>query len=398
MFALRRRLSISQIDHFLDIGIIKNYCKNNDSKSSPLKGLLDNAASFNDLNPSCPEQEWATLPYLEGTKIRKQGEFFRKEKHDARETSIILFPGQGTQYVGMTKNLMKFPIVQDLFELANYILKYDLQKLCLEGPKEKLDQTKYAQPAIMVASLAAIERLKEERPNAVDRCVATAGFSLGEITALVFAGALEFEKALQLVQIRAEAMQMACETYKGGMATVFLAPDSKLNYCLLKARQWATDKGDQMPECRIANYLNPGCKVIAGSISALDYVEKNYKEFNLKKVKRLPVSGAFHSELMRPAVQPFREALNSVKISDPVVTVYSNVDGKRYNSALHIKKQLPSQIVKPVKWEQLLHYVYERGADDYFPKSFECGPGQSLKAMLQKVNAKAWNYCYSIEA
>jgi [acyl-carrier-protein] S-malonyltransferase len=111
-----------------------------------------------------------------------------KPKKDPRESSIILFPGQGTQFVGMAKDLMKFPMAQDLFDLASYILKYDLLKLCLEGPKEKLDQTKYCQPAILVSSLAAIERLKEERPNAIENCVATAGFSLGEITALIFAG------------------------------------------------------------------------------------------------------------------------------------------------------------------------------------------------------------------
>ncbi|KAL3283900.1 hypothetical protein HHI36_018069 [Cryptolaemus montrouzieri] len=375
----------------------RNYCKDKKNSESPLKNLLDDSASFEDLNPKNLEQQWATLPYLQGTKIRKQGDFFKKEKHDPRETSIILFPGQGSQYVGMAKNLIKFPMVRDLFELASYILNYDLLKLCLEGPKNKLDETKYAQPAIMVTSLAAIERLKEERPNAVDNCVATAGFSLGEITALVFAGALEFEKALKLVQIRAEAMQLACEAYKGGMVTVFLSPDSKLNYALLKAKQWALEKGDEFPECKIANYLHPGSKVVAGSESALEFLEKNYGEFNLRRVMRLPVSGAFHSDLMQPAVEPFKEALKNMDVSLPIISVYSNVDGKRYTSAQHIRKQLPKQIVKPVKWEQLLHTVYERKPDDYFPRSFECGPGQSLKAILKKVNAKAWNNCFSIE-
>ncbi|XP_050500956.1 probable malonyl-CoA-acyl carrier protein transacylase, mitochondrial [Diabrotica virgifera virgifera] len=126
-------------------------------------------------------------------------------------------------------------MAKDLFELANYILGYDLLKLCLQGPKDKLDQTKYCQPAVMVASLAAIEQLKEERPNAIANCMATAGFSLGQITALVFAGALGFERALQLVKIRGEAMQLAGEAYKGGMATVKYGPDSKLNQACIKA-------------------------------------------------------------------------------------------------------------------------------------------------------------------
>lgn len=169
--------------------------RKNDVVESPLKKLLDESASFEDLNTSNPEQQWATLPYRRGTKIRKQGQYFvERFKQDPRETSIVLFPGQGSQYVGMGKELLKFPMTKDLFELASYILKYDLLKLCLEGPKEKLDQTMYCQPAIMVCSLAAIERLKEERPNAIDNCTGTAGFSLGEITALVFAGALGFER------------------------------------------------------------------------------------------------------------------------------------------------------------------------------------------------------------
>ncbi|KAG5887857.1 hypothetical protein JTB14_005623 [Gonioctena quinquepunctata] len=371
--------------------------KKDDPKESPLKKLLDESASFQDTKIG-KEQQWATLPYPDGTKIRKQGEFYRKAKKDPRDGSIILFPGQGSQYVGMAKNLMKFPMARDLFELANYILGYDLLKLCLEGPKEKLDQTKYCQAAIMVSSLAAIEQLKEERPNAIANCVATAGFSLGEITALVFAGAIGFERALQLVNIRGEAMQLASEAYEGGMLTVLYQPDSKLNYACLKAKEWAVDKGDSLPECRIANYLYPHCKVVSGSKSALEYLEENWKNFNLRKVKRLPVSGAFHSDLMLPAMETFKKSLEKSKIEDPIISVYSNVDGKKYRDAYHIKRQLPKQMVKPVKWEQLLHVMYERDPDEYFPRTFEVGPGTSLKAILKQVNAKAWTECYNITA
>lgn len=167
---------------------------------SPLKQLVENASSFQDIHPTSREQQWATLPYPRETNIHKATEQ-KKITKDPRESSIILFPGQGTQYVGMSKDLLKFPKARDLFELSNYILGYDLLKLCLEGPKDKLDQTKYCQPAVMVCSLAAIERLKEERPKAIDECVATAGFSLGEITALVFAGALGFERGIKLIFI-----------------------------------------------------------------------------------------------------------------------------------------------------------------------------------------------------
>ncbi|XP_048525849.1 probable malonyl-CoA-acyl carrier protein transacylase, mitochondrial isoform X1 [Dendroctonus ponderosae] len=385
----------------------KDDSKKGNETESPLKRLLDDSASFEDTKPSNPQQRWTTMPYPQasGTNTRRQGDSFHKAKKDPKDCSIILFPGQGSQYVGMAKDLQKFPMARDLFELASYILKYDLLKLCLEGPKKELDQTRYSQPAILVTSLAAIERLKEERPNAIKNCVATAGFSLGEITALIFAGALGFEKGLQLVQIRAEAMQLASETHQGGMLTVFYGPDSKLSFACKQAKQWAVDKGDNVPECKISTYLSPNCKVVAGSLmlhllppQAIEYLEANYQEYRLRKVHRLPVSGGFHSELMASAVEPFRRALNKAELQEPIVSVYSNLDGKRYRNVEHIKKQLPKQITRPVKWEQLLHVVYERNPDEDFPNTFECGPGQSLKAILKQVNLKAWTKCYSIEA
>lgn len=183
-----RNFTLSSVDSFCD----KSY----KITESPLKRLVENSSSFQDIHPATKEQQWATLPYPRDAKLHKHDDN-RKPKVDPRETSFILFPGQGTQYVGMARNLLKFPKARDLFELSNYILGYDLLKLCLEGPKSDLDQTKYCQPSVMVCSLAAIEQLKEERPQAIENCVATAGFSLGEITALVFAGALGFERGIQ---------------------------------------------------------------------------------------------------------------------------------------------------------------------------------------------------------
>lgn len=167
-----------------------------------------------------PEHLWETNPYQQDPTLKRRAEernqaaksvrsvmsatkvkqfnlqhynFFHRPTVDPKETSIIIFPGQGVQYVGMCKELLKFPLVKDLFDVASSILGYDLLKICLEGPQEKLNQTKYCQPAVLVSSLAAVEWLKEERPSAIEGCVATAGFSVGEITALVFAGALTYE-------------------------------------------------------------------------------------------------------------------------------------------------------------------------------------------------------------
>lgn len=193
-------VSTSQIIRNFTLSSAASFCdKSSKLTESPLKRLVENSSSFQDIHPSSKEQQWATLPYPRDTKFYKADEM-KKPKVDPRETSFILFPGQGTQYVGMAKNLLKFPKARDLFELSNYILGYDLLKLCLEGPKSDLDQTKYCQPSVMVCSLAAIERLKEERPKAIENCVATAGFSVGEITALVFAGALGFERGIKYIQ------------------------------------------------------------------------------------------------------------------------------------------------------------------------------------------------------
>lgn len=203
----------------------------------------------------------------------------------------------------------------------------------------------------MVSSLAALERLKEERPNAIDNCVATAGFSLGEITALVFAGALPFDKALRLVEVRAEAMQLASNQASGGMATVLYGPDTNMGEACSKAIEWCISKGVENPECRVANYLYPHCKVVAGNVEALQYLEANSKNLKLRRVKRISVSGAFHTDLMVSAVQPFVTALKKIRIQDPIISVHSNVDGKIYRNAGHILRQLPKQV-----WCWLKHH------------------------------------------
>lgn len=219
----------------------------------------------------------------------------------------------------MAKNLMAIPDARDMYELASEVLRYDLLKLCLEGPKNKLDKTIFSQPAIFVTSLASLEKLKEERPNSIENCTTTAGFSLGEITALVFAGAIPFDKGIKLVQIRAEAMQIASEANPGGMMTVLYGPDSDLSGACIKAKEWCLEKGVENPECCIANYLFPHCKVVAGSMEALNFIEINAKQYRLRRVKRLPVSGAFHTNLMSSAVEPFTKALKNIFIEKPLI-------------------------------------------------------------------------------
>lgn len=227
--------------------------------------------------------------------------------------------------------------------------------------------------------------------------MAAAGFSLGEITALIFAGAIPFDKGIRLIQVRAEAMQMASEATPSGMATVFYGPDSQLGKACERAVEWCLDKGVEEPECRIANYLYPHCKVVAGNIEALDFLEKHKDQFKLRRVHRLPVSGAFHTNIMQSAVEPFKRALRKIEIENPYIPVHSCIDGRPYKNAEHVLKQLPKQIIKPVKWEQLLHIVYERKQDAHFPKTFECAPGSTLTTILKQVNAKASDTAFVVE-
>lgn len=165
--------------------------------SKNIKDRLDNAATGADEYLTDPADVWSTKPYPKGSVIdrkRDQGRKVSQPRADVSQNTIILFPGQGAQYVGMAKDLVKIPEARDLFDIASEVLRYDLLKLCNEGPAEKLNQTRFAQPAIAVTSLASLERLTERHPSAINDCFATAGFSLGEITALIFAGAIAFDK------------------------------------------------------------------------------------------------------------------------------------------------------------------------------------------------------------
>lgn len=194
-----------------------------------------------------------------------------------------------------------------------------------------------------------------------------------------------------MVHVRAVEMQAASDKHKGGMATILYKSDksSQLKLACEKAREWCLDAGVDNPDCVIANHLFPQCKVISGNDEALRYISLNLKTYNLDKMKRIPAYGAFHSSLMQSAVQPFADKLKRIPIEEPIISVYSNSTARRYESPSHILKQLPKQIVEPVKWEQTMHVLYELKINNKFPETFICGPGTALKTILKQVNAKA---------
>ncbi|CAL8242081.1 unnamed protein product [Merluccius merluccius] len=290
----------------------------------------------------------------------------------------------------MGRGLLKYGNVKGMFAAAERILGYDLLSLCLHGPETELMKTVHCQPAVFVTSLAAVERLNHENPKAIETCVAAAGFSVGEFAALVFSGAMDFAKALYAVKVRAESMQAASERVPSGMLSVVGRPQAQYQQACLEALEHCQTLGMDEPICTVANYLFPDGRVIAGHQQALDFLQQNSRRLHFARCSRLPVSGAFHTPLMESACEPLREVLRQIEVRRPEINVYSNVDGKRYMHASHVRRQLAKQPVVPVKWEQTLHEIYKRTQGQGFPCTYEVGPGRQLGAMLQKCNLKAY--------
>ncbi len=290
----------------------------------------------------------------------------------------FLFPGQGAQAVGMAQQLYQtVPAAQQLFDQAAAILGYDLREVCDKGPVERLNSTVVSQPAIFVASLAALEGLRASGNTAEKDCVATAGLSLGEYTALVFAGAMSFEDGLRLVQKRGEAMQAASDATPSGMVSVLGLDRDKVEHLCAQAR----DKGVM----QVANLLCPSNIVVSGAIAACDEVERLAPSLGAMKTIRLAVAGAFHTDLMKPADQKLAAALESAKLQPPRIPVWSNVDAKPHTDPEQIRSLLVRQIVQPVLWEQTMRNLLAEGVDQFY----EIGPGRVLAGLLKRVQRSA---------
>ena len=288
----------------------------------------------------------------------------------------FLFPGQGAQYVGMAQALCaSLPAARKLFDEAANILGYDLLDICAKGPKERLDSTAVSQPAIYVASLAALESLRATEPGAEAECVATAGLSLGEYTALAFAGVLSFADGLKLVKTRGEAMQAASDATPSGMVSVLLLPVEKVEELCVKARSAGT--------MQIANLLCPGNTVVSGSKAACDEIEKLAAEAGAKTI-RLAVAGAFHTDIMKPADQALAAALDKAALNPARIPVWSNVDAKPHTDPAEIRALLVRQVLQPVQWETTMRGLLAAGVT----KFYEIGPQRVLAGLLKRVERK----------
>jgi [acyl-carrier-protein] S-malonyltransferase len=289
----------------------------------------------------------------------------------------FLFPGQGAQAVGMGQALAEtLPAARALFDEASSVLGYDLLAVCANGPAEKLNATDVSQPAIYVASLAALESLKASDPAAAEACAGTAGLSLGEYTALTFAGALSFADGLRVVQCRGRAMQAAADATPSGMLSVL-----GLERVQVEA---ICNEASQAGLIRIANLLCPGNLAVSGERAALTAVER-LVEANGGRTVRLSVAGAFHTDLMRPADGQLAEALRGVDLRPPRVPVWSNVDARPHTDPNEIRGLLVRQVLSSVLWEDTVRNLLAEG----FDKFYEIGPGRVLAGLLKRVQRKA---------
>ncbi len=275
------------------------------------------------------------------------------------------------------------PAARALYDRAGEVLGYDLARLCFEGPAEELDSTVRSQPALFVTSLAAIESLRAEAPDVTLACEATAGLSLGEYTAMVFAGVMEFEDGLRLVHKRGAAMQQAADATPSGMVSILGLERVEVEALCKKAR------GSDVLE--IANLLCPGNIVISGSNAACERAAEMAQSFGAMRAVPLAVAGAFHTVIMKPAESKLAEALADVPMQPPRIPVVANLDARPHDDTEEIRKLLMRQVLEPVQWEDSMRYLLAEGFDQFY----EVGPGRVLRGLLRRIDRGA--SCQSVE-
>jgi len=306
----------------------------------------------------------------------------------------LLFPGQGSQYVGMLEASAKIPAVKEMLDKADKILGFDLLKLCKEGPEDKLGETRFCQPALFVAGLAGMEALRVTRPEAVEKPQCVAGLSLGEYTALCAADVIDFEDALHLVKLRGEAMQEAAQMSEQSMISIAGLERSVLDGLCKKARE-AAGPGEVS---QVANCLFPKGFACAGTKSAIAKLEKLAMDASALQAKLLKTSGGFHTSLMLPAKERLEVALATLapKFRSPRCDIYLNVTAGKTAAGSDpsgIAKLLAEQLVSPVMWHETMDAMIKDGVSEMY----ECGPQKQLKAMMKRINMKMWKNVQNVE-
>jgi [acyl-carrier-protein] S-malonyltransferase len=271
----------------------------------------------------------------------------------------------------------QLPAAQALFAEAERILGYDLAAMCLEGPAEQLNSTVHSQPALFVTSLAALESLRQTQPEVCERAAGAAGLSLGEYTALVFAGALPFADGLRLVRERGAAMQAAAEEAAGGMVAVLgLQEDQVSSVC-----DAARNEGEIL---QVANLLCPGNIAVSGHAASLARVPEHAEAAGAMRSVPLAVAGAFHTPLMLSAADRLSQALRKAPFANARIPVWANVDARPHQSAAEFPDLLMQQLTAPVRWQQTIEAMLAEGFDGFY----EVGPGRVLKGLLKRIDRR----------
>jgi [acyl-carrier-protein] S-malonyltransferase len=290
----------------------------------------------------------------------------------------FIFPGQGSQYVGMAKDLMEKSVeAKEMFQMSDDALGYNLSQIMFNGPEELLKQTENTQPAIFLHSVIISSLFRRYEADM------TAGHSLGEYSALVLAGAFQFYDAVKVVRVRGVAMQKAGEVNPGTMAAVVGLRSNVLEEICNEASSAGIVK--------CANFNSPGQVVISGSVNGVRKAMELCKNRGAKLVKELIVSGAFHSPLMEPAIIQLKEKLDNVNLFDAKIPVYANVTAKPVVKKNEIKKLLVEQLNSPVRWDETITNMINDGADEFV----EIGPGKVLQGLIKRINPDV--KCFGID-
>ena len=281
-----------------------------------------------------------------------------------------IFPGQGSQFPGMGKDLFEtYSFAREIFSEADELLGFSLSEIMFNGTEDELKQTKVTQPAIYLHSILIAKLGTNFKPDMV------AGHSLGEFSALVACGGLSWQDGLSLVSKRAIAMQKACEIQPSTMAAVLGLSDEQIE------KVCAEFTGEVVA----ANFNCPGQVVISGSIKGVELAGEKLKEAGAKRVLLLPVGGAFHSPFMEPARLELAAAIEAAKIDRPICPIFQNVNAKASQNEVEIKANLIAQLTGPVRWTQSIEAMVSAGATDFI----ECGPGKVLQGLVRKINSES---------